>query len=180
MSIGVKVGLDAALGQIGDSLGKVGDGLDKLHKFMTANPRQSPIVRPLVATGIVDAAAATWFVIDLGGPAGGRLWDVRRVAIWRSDTQDGFTTVGSVTVGLVKITGGYIYNKSTAVMPPFTDMALAPSTIPNDANFSAHQLQVKPTEHLCMLLKGATANMQFVATGQAEEYLESAREEIVA
>jgi hypothetical protein len=176
--VGVKLSLEAAIGQLSETLDGVRGTMDKIHKFLTPNPRHSPIVRPLQATGVSDGS--TYYAIDLGGPSSGRLWDVRRVGVWAGGGTDPFPTVANVTVGLVKIQGGQPSNRGFTQAPAFFDMALAPSTVPNDADFSIHQLQVKPGEHLMVLLKGTSNAQQYMVSGQAEEYLESVSETVVA
>src|SRR4029077_19055511 len=142
-----------------------------IHKFLTPNPRQSPIVRPFQASAISDGS--TYFMIDLGMPTSGRVWDIRRVAHWPGGNSDPFTALTNVTVALVKVVGANPPNKGTTTAPAFIDMGLAPLQCPNDAEFNVHQFTVRFGEHAALLFKG-TANLQaLMVSGQAEEYLES-------
>ena len=58
--VGVRVSLEAALGQLSTTMGGISETMTRIHKFLTPNPRQSPIVRPFAATAISDGS--TYFM----------------------------------------------------------------------------------------------------------------------
>lgn len=178
-AVGIRLSVEAALGQISSTLGEMKDTMTRLHKFLQPNPRQSPIVRPLAGTGISDGS--TYFVVDLGGPTAGRTWDVRRVATWLGAGQDPFAAVTGVTVMLAKVPAGSVANKGlTLSQLVLLDVAAAPLQVPNDVEYSAHEFTVRYLEHVALIYKGTSNNQQYVATGQAEEWLDSVAEVVVA
>lgn len=178
-AVGIRVSIEAALGQISSTLGEMKDTMTRLHKFLAPNPRQSPIVRPLAGTGISDGS--TYFIVDLGGPTAGRIWDVRRVATWKGGGVDPFAAVTGVTVMLAKVPAGAVTGKGVTLNQlVILDMAAAPLQVPNDVEYSAHEFSVKYLEHVALIYKGTTNLDQYVATGQAEEWVESTPEGVSA
>ena len=155
------------------------DTMTRLHKFLQPNPRQSPIVRPLAATVICDGS--TYVIADMGGPTAGRTWDVRRVATWKGGGVDPFAVVTGVTVMLAKVAAGTVINKGlTLSQLVLLDVAAAPLQVPNDVEYSAHEFTVRYLEHVALIYKGTSNTQQYVATGQAEEWIESSSEVVVA
>ena len=178
-AVGIRLSVEAMLGQITDAIGGVTTAVNNLHQFLKPNPRQSPIVRPLAGTGISDGS--TYFIVDLGGPTSGRVWDVRRVATWKGGGVDPFAAVTGVTVMLAKVPAGAVTGKGVALNQlTILDMAAAPLQVPNDVEYSAHEFSVKYLEHDALFYKGTTNLDQYVATGQAEEWLESTPEGVSA
>lgn len=178
-ALGIRLSIEAVLGQLSDTLTGIKDTMDKLHKFMTPNPVRSPIVRPLAGTGVSDGS--TYFIIDLGGPISGRRWDVRRVSQWKGGGVDPFVAVSGVNVILAKVPAGSVVNKGlTLSQLVILDMVAAPQQCPNDAEYSTSEFTVNYLEHVAVIFKGTSNLDQYVVTGQAVEYLESMRADLEA
>ena len=173
--VAVRLSLEAMLGKLSDTVENVNGTLKALHKFMTPNPRQSPIVRPFA--GAVVSDGSTYITISLGGPTSGRVWDVRRVAVWKGGGVDQFATVSGVNVIAVVMVPP---NKGSAAIPSFIDLAFGPGQVPNDGEFSSHQFTIRFPQVLALVLKGTANNDNYMATGQAEEYVESTAEGVNA
>ncbi len=171
-SAGLEIGFDLKA-----VLGRVSDTLDRVHAWATANTRQSPLVRKLAASAVSDGSV--YFYVSLGGPTGGRIWDVRRAAQWPGGATDPFTALGSVTVALAVMSNNQVPNKGTATCAPMLDLALAPQQCPNDASFNVHTLTVRFNEALVMIFKGTANTQALMCSGQVEEYIESSAEAVV-
>ena len=101
--LAIGVGLAAFLGKLGDKWSALGDieqerVLEGMLQFM-GNPVLSPTVKKLIGSKTGAASAATYSFIDLGTPPGGKIWDVRRLAIWGTAT-DAFTAVPSAIANI--------------------------------------------------------------------------------
>jgi hypothetical protein len=173
---GTEVGAGLSLELI---LGGLKDTMDKVHKFLSMNPVQSPIIRPFAGAGVSDGS--TYFAVPVvpAGPTFGRRWDVRRLSTWPGGATDPFAALSGVTVSVVKFSG-VVPTKGTTAAPFFTDLLIAPGQCPNDAAVATHQITINPGEVLAFLFKG-TANAQALfCAGQAEEYIESQGEQVIS
>lgn len=186
MSTGVSVGasIELLLGKLNDTLGSLGDGVAKLHRFMAANPRQSPLSRPL--RGAVVSDGSTYMFIDLGTPSGGRVWDLRRLAVLRTTLAaggfaDAFTQPANVIVG-VALMRMPVNNVGAANVTGVDDWIVLASgaNSPYSTTWSSHQVSVKPGQHVIVVIKATTSADQYFASGQAEEYIESTPESVIA
>ena len=162
-----------------DTMDSISGTTRALHKFLTANPRQSPTYRPLGAAAVSDGSTYFAMALAQGGPSYGRIWDVRRISTWPGGATDPFAALAGVTVALVKFSG-VVPNKGSATAPQFTDMIVAPQQVPNDVEFGNNECTVRPGEVLALLYKGTANTQALIAIGQAEEYLESQHQDITA
>lgn len=186
--IGASVGasIQLALGNVADSIKNMSDVANRLHRFLS-NPRQSPIVRPLRGVVTVDAGPSTYMLIDLGGPMAGRYWDLRRLSVVRTtaaatDTaSDVFTAVANVIIGLA-VTNKTVTNAGVANVTGIDDWIILASAANNPLSqtWSAHEATIRFGQRFVVAIKAGTAADQWSAYGQAEEYIESAPEVVVA
>lgn len=194
--VGVRVGfsLSAMFGKLSESLDDmrghlvgIGQTLDAFHKFATQNPRQSPIVRPLRGVVTVDATPSTYMLLDLGGPTSGRVWDLRRISVVRTTVaatgiaSDVFSAVASTIVGLA-VTNKAVLNAGVSNVTGIDDWIVLASAANNPLSqtWSAHEATIRFGQRFVVVIKGGLASDQWSAFGQAEEWIESQPEEIVA
>lgn len=185
-TIGLQAGVSvqAALGRLSETMDGVNQTVQKLHRFLTPNPITSPIVRPV--RGAVVSDGSTYDYINLGGPVAGRTWDLRRLSVARTTLAAGgfadlLTQPASVIAG-VAIMHMVPTNQGTANVTAYDDLvvsAIAANT-PVTWTWSAHEVSIRGGQVLVVFIKGTTTNDQYLATGQAEEWLESSREQVVA
>lgn len=185
--VGVRLSLEAAIGQLSTTLGGMKDALDRIHRFMTPNPRHSPIARPIRGAVTVDATPSTYMLMNVGGPTGGRIWDLRRLAVVRTTVAatgaagDVFTAVASTIVGLA-VTNRAVPNAGVSNVTGIDDWILLASAANNPLSqtWSAHEATIRAGQQFVVVIKGGLAGDQYSAYGQAEEYLESSPESIEA
>lgn len=175
--VGVRASLELVIGQLAQTM-------EKLHKFLTPNPRQSPIVRPI--RGVVVSDGSTYVFVNLGGPTAGRYWDLRRLTTIRTTIAaggqaDAFTSVASVIAGLAIRTSA-VTNAGAPNLFGFDDLITAgtAANTPRVDNWSAHEVTIRSGQVLVAAIKGTTTGDQYFVSGQAEEYLESTVEVVVA
>jgi len=182
--IGVRASFEVLLGQLSQTMGQVSETMTKLHKFLTPNPRISPIVRPIRGTVVSDGS--TYVYINLGGPASGRYWDLRRLSVLRTTLAaggfaDALTQPASV-IAVVVIMASRVPNAGTANLTAFDDLVSSASAAntPLSLVWSAHEVTIRTNQNLVVAIKGTTSSDQYLASGQAEEYIESLPETVVA
>lgn len=106
-------------------------------------------------------------IASLGKPEQGRVWQVRRLIA-------GGLTATTAAAGTL-----YFFRQGAPPtdlnMPNLVDFAGPPgSAMPVVAFYSTHQFIVRPNEHVWGVLVGGTANQQYVAAIQVEDWDESA------
>lgn len=107
--------------------------------------------------------------LDLGAPAKGQFWNVRRIVIGGADITTQPAGVGWVFVqGSPPNQSGS--NPTVAQAADFTS-----GTLPQRAFYGTHQLVVGDSEHLWVVIAGGTAGTQYVASVKAETYLHSSQ-----
>jgi len=111
---------------------------------------------PKTVEGSITLDAAGFGVIDLGTPAAGRTWNVRRVS---AVYQDPFAVL---TAGVAAIFRG---NE----VGPFTFVERIPNgtQLPASDTFSADQLVLMQREHLFVVVSGGTPAVGAFASAQA-------------
>src|SRR2546421_4015586 len=101
---------------------------------------------------VVNGAAAP-VVIDLGAPAGGRLWSVQQVAVMAGVT---LTTTAAANVSAAVFVGsiptGIANNIDVAALRS------APFTVPNNLQAGGKSIICRSQEHLYVVLLGAGTN----------------------
>lgn len=107
-------------------------------------------------------AAGDSVVIDLGGPAYGRLWQLRRLvvggALWTS------TVAGSALV---------VVSTQRSSTPPLPDIADQAPSLPNVATYSTGQVIVRNPNHLYVVFLSPTASTLYAVGGAATDIPDS-------
>jgi hypothetical protein len=97
-------------------------------------------------------------VIDMGGPANQRLWQIRRLtvggALWTS------TVAGSALV---------VVSTTTSLTPALPDIADQAATLPNVATYSTGQIIVRNPNRLFVVFLTPTASTQYAVGGSATD-----------
>jgi hypothetical protein len=171
MSIGARiaagVGFDAALGQITERLDKISAQLEISGKRGDKNPVQTPLVRKFAASKV--AANVTYNFIDCGGPARGRIWDLRRLAVYGPDP---FTAV----TGNVFVFIGSVQPFDSSTEPAnFPEIVgdLATTTIPYRDSWPRGTATLLPQERVFVGLKSVPNATVLWVYGQAVEWWEN-------
>jgi len=175
--VGLAVGVAGFLGQ----LGEMWDGLDAggrervLHGMLQffANPVDSPTVKKLVGSKGALASAATYSFIDLGTPPGGKVWDVRRLAVWGTAT-DSFTAVANAMAGIAVFPSVPADGPNATALEHVVAVATA-ANIPITASWLRGQLTLVASEHLVVIIKSIGNNVNIACSAQALEWDESQR-----
>jgi hypothetical protein len=101
--------------------------------------------------------------LDLGGPALGRLWLVRRVIV-------AGLTWGTTAAGTAEVYVGGTTPQLAASSRDITMLTDESAALPNKAFYSNRQMPVQHGERVIAVVIGGTSTQQYVATIQAEDY----------
>lgn len=145
------VGLKASF----DSLSKHLRNIAKVEAAYQGGVTELPIRK------VATSAASGNLIIGCGGPAYGRLWEVKRLTVggvlWTSTVSgQAIVVIGSVSDG--------------QVTPPLTDVADQAGTLPNVAYYSTRQLVVRHPGHLFVVIIAPTAATQYAVGGQVSDF----------
>jgi hypothetical protein len=110
---------------------------------------------------VATSAASGNLVIGCGGPAYGRLWEVKRL------------TVGGVTWG-TSVNGSLLIVVGSApdglTNPPLPDVVNEAASVPNVTFYSTRQLVVRHPNHLFVVILTPSATTQYAVGGQASDF----------
>lgn len=113
--------------------------------------------------------ASGTLALDLGSPAQGTFWNVRRLIIGGAD----ITTTPAGT-GWVFVQGSP--PNQNGANPSIAQAAdITSGALPQKAFYGTHELAVAPGEHLWVIVVGGTNGTQYVASVKAETYSLTAR-----
>lgn len=166
----VQLSLEMVLGKLTESMEAIGKHIDRIGQAIVRQ-RWTPYYYQI--RGTVQSDGSKYMYVDLGGPLVGHIWDVRRITVFKNTTTPD-ATVANVTVMLWKTSGnqsppnsagGATFNYAYA-----DEMVLALGTIPNDAEWSAHQLSLRNRERLIGVIVGSSSGDQYIWGGQCEDY----------
>jgi len=169
-SVSAGIGLDAALGDIQSRLDSIDNAIEIIGKKGQPNPTRTPLVRKFAAAKAMSNT--TYNFIDVGGPAKGRIWDLRRLAIYGADP---FTAVtGNVFVFL----GSVVPFDSATEPANFPEIIgdLATTTIPYRDFWARGTALLLSGERVMVGLKSVANATVLWVYGQAIEWLESDQE----
>lgn len=166
-AMGLRVSFEAMLGQLTNTMGAVNEGLNRIHKFMTANPVQTPVLRAVLGSA-VNSNNLTYIFMNCGGPPSGWRREIRWFAVWGADP---FTTITGNVVALIAGDGQY---QDTSTEPAaFTQVTTISGTIPNRFSAGSNELTLLPGQRLILMFKGLGNNVQVNCFGQAWDRKES-------
>jgi len=116
-----------------------------------------------LASGLAaDASGRALF--DLGAPATGRIWTVRRVTICAA-------TPGTAIAGTARL---YVASNPPKVgNPSGTFQRDETATFPNFGSWGKWELPVNPPDHLFVILTGAAAGTAVTVTASVEDYTQA-------
>lgn len=167
-ALGVRLSFEAMLGKLSTSMDAITDGLTKIHKFMSANPVRTPILRPILGSYTAAASALTYGFMNCGGPPSGWRREIRWFAVWGADP---FTTITGSVVAIIAGDGQY---QDTSTEPSgFTQIATVSGVIPNRFVAYPNELTLMPGQRLILMFKSLGNNVSVNCFGQAWDYKES-------
>ena len=178
LSFGAK--LERTLAKLTDTLTDSGRAFTGLVNFLE-NPVLSPTIKKPAASKA--GASATYTFLDLGSPPSGKLWDVRRLAIWQTGTAAG-ANVDVVTATATVIAWVFIARQvppDGSVIPPMenlVDTATA-ANLPYKNTWSRDETTLLGLEHLIVGIK-SMGTIQVQASAQVVEFDESQRRSWIA
>lgn len=154
--------------QLGDAVLEAGAGivakLDEVHQSVRdiyrleeAYQQLGPVQLRLRAGGTSDASGSD-FVVDLGGPGHGRVWEVRSLVI-------GGVTWKSVVAGSAEV---YIAPAPSS-SPPLGDLVDQVSSLPVRVFYSSGQVRLRFPERLYVVISSPTASTTYIAGGAGLE-----------
>lgn len=135
---------------------RVGDIDKQLQQQTQARRMAIPIRGPRQASGTMPAAGH--LVLSLGTPAMGRRWAVRNLSV--SDAAD-------VTTAVTGTADVFVGNR-IALSPIGWRWHLA--ALPDTEKFSSDQLAVIPSDHLIVVVNGATPGQVILARAEVLDY----------
>lgn len=103
-------------------------------------------------------AAGDSLVIDVGGPAYGRLWQIRRLAIG-----------GALWTSVVAGTALVVISPNRSASPPLSDVADQANSLPLPAFYSTGQLIVRHPNRLSVVILTPTASTTYAVGGAATD-----------
>ena len=174
MTIGAEIGGGVELGST--SLGVIAavgakfDGLAAQVRKLLAeqDAYEFGAVEVALRGAATSTASGATVVIDLGGPAYGRLWQVRRLVV--GGAQWGDTAAGTALV---------VVAPNASATPPTSDVADFTATIPNSAFYSTGQVIVRNPARLYIVVLTPTASTTYAVGGAATD-MPDRRHRIVA
>ncbi len=145
LDIGFAAGLSASLGRMESGITTIAGLMDREARRQARLDEAVRFVKPPAATGAISAAGA--LTLDLGGPATGYMWTVRRVTV-----SDALSVPSSMASAV-----GYLYaGVIGSVIVPQNLEWLFP-TCPNSATFGAGHIVLQYGEHLYLVIAGGTS-----------------------
>ena len=120
--------------------------------------RLGPVFVQMLASGTVDSGSDP-LIMDLGGPAAGRVYEVRQLIVggllWS-------TTVAGTGQILVQPN-----SPPPNVVPPLGTVQDVASSLPNVAFYSSAQFRVQHPNHIFVVVVGGTASTTYQVSGDA-------------
>jgi hypothetical protein len=145
-----------ALLDLKTGIGVLRDEITLLIKAEYEYQQRGPLFVQLRASAAADSSADD-LVLDLGGPAVGRIWEVRRLI------------VGGVTWDTTASGNAQIFILANPPMlnidPPLTELADQATTLPAKNFYSTGQFILRNPSRLIVLIDSPTASQVYAATG---------------
>ena len=120
--------------------------------------RLGPVFVQMLVSGTVDSSSDP-LIMDLGGPAAGRVYEVRQLIVggllWS-------TTVAGTGQILVQPN-----SPPPNVVPPLGTVQDVASSLPNVAFYSSAQFRVQHPNHIFVVIVGGTASTTYQVIGDA-------------
>jgi hypothetical protein len=137
----------------------------RMAEWLREDKDELPV--PLLNTRTTAASPTTYFYVPLGGPKGGWLWDVMRIAATGTDP------TATVAGTLWAFIGAVL--QDSASISQYQELFEVPGlTIPNQAFYGRQQVIVRPGQQLVLAFKGLPASTQIIASGLAIQYRDPA------
>ena len=167
MSLGAEVDAEVDLGPlVFELMGGIKASLDTLNKTMRdirdieKAYQEGPLELPI--RKVATSPSSGNFTIGLGGPAYGRKWEVKRVAV-------GGVQWSSSVNGTALLVVGTSPEGPWALTPPLSDIVDEAASLPSNAFYSTGQIVVRHPNHLFLVILSPTASTQYAAGGQATD-----------
>ena len=164
VGLGIFADLALHIGNLGKQVQRMQDRYDQIAASIPAD-YQNAAAAAYPASGTL--------ALDLGVPAQGTFWEVRRLIIGGSDI-----TTSPAGTGWVFVQGSQ--PNAAGTNPSIAQAAdQTTGTLPQKAFYGTHELVVNPGEHLWVIITGGTSGVQYVASFKAEVFDLSARATII-
>lgn len=160
-------GIDADL-NVGDVELKAVLGLTASLNSLTKELKKTRDIEAAYQRGAVEVvlrgsassdSGSDTLIIGLGGPAFGRLWEVRRLTVggglWTT------TVAGQALV---------VVGPAHSLTPPLSDIVDQAGTLPSVSGYSTRQIVVRHPDHLRVVFLTPTASTQYAVGGAATDY----------
>lgn len=145
------------LAQIKTSLDDNKDVLEKLLRIQDDYQPRGPIYTPIGGQGTSDSVSSP-LVIDLGGPAQLRRWELRQLIV-------GGVLFSSVVAGTaLLVQSPSAVNAKEPSLPSVEDQA---TSLPSKAFYSSGQVIVRAPNHLYVVIMNPTASTAYTVGGEA-------------
>lgn len=157
MSDEIDLGFLFKLGvNLNSSLEQMNKRLAHIEALEAAYEERGPVRVALRAAEASDASGAA-IVLDLGGPAHGRLWEVRRLVL-------GGAAWSSTAAGTALIVTG---SGTASSAPPLPDVVDEAASLPKVSFYSSGQVVLRNPAHLYIVIDSPTASTTYAAGGEA-------------
>ena len=164
-------------GHIGGLFADIKAGIGKMNGFLDKLSKEWGYQRkgPTQVNMDASATAASTFVplwLDLGGPAYGRMWEVRQI-LWSSNY------ISQAVAGSIEIV---IASNLIIGEPPaawLQDFYNPTTPIPGRAFYSAGQFRVRHPNHVYVVVVGGAGSGIYQATGDALDMPDEATRRVV-
>lgn len=167
-AVGLRLSFEAMLGKLSAGLDALSDTLAKIHRYLAANPVQTPVLRAFMGNYVAAASATTYGFLDLGGPAAGWRREVRWFCVWGVDP---FTTITGNVVAFVAAPGQF--QDSNTEPAAFPQLAAISGSIPNRFSAGPNEVTLVFPQRFLLGFKSLGNNVAVNAFGQAWDYKES-------
>ena len=168
MSLDAEVDAELDLGPMFlEVLGGVRAGIETLNKRLRNIAKieeayQFGAVEVMIRKAATSAASGS-LIVGCGGPAYGRLWEVKRLTV---GGQLWTTSVNGTAI----VAMGSTPDGQAALTPPLSDIVDNASSLPSIAFYSTRQITVRHPNHLFVVILSPSATTQYVVGGQATDY----------
>ena len=158
---GLEVDVRGFLGQLPEAMQNQTEAINRIHRWLQANPNQTPVPRIWKATRIAPSGgAATYTVVpfqqpmDTGGPNAGYRWEIGAHFIYGTDP---FTvtasTVAALYLGAQPPQDGAIAPVTDAVLD--SSIRYSVTTLPWGGMFASHAVAITPGDSVYYVVKSA-------------------------
>lgn len=154
--------LKVSLDLLGGSVKRLAEQQERANQLVQQAGLLQPSSRTETAADVCGSTGT--LVLDLGGPAQGRLWDVRRIVVGGATR----LTAAAGTADVFVSAAGKLQQPGSLL-----DWADEAATMPLMATYGAAELALRYPEHLFIVINGGTSTQQYLAAARVVDHMDT-------